>query len=62
MGGISDVARDPLSLTGGGTFMMLGAGAGGGISSSPSRFASMACNADLGGPVKKENNYITARK
>lgn len=52
IGGISDVARVPLSLTGGGTLIIAGEGAGWGISSSPSRFASMACNADLGGPAE----------
>ena len=55
IGGISAAAREPTSLTGGGTFMMGGAGVdGGGISSSPSRFASMACRTDFVGPVSKK--------
>ena len=56
MGGISDVAREPLSLTGGGMFMMGGAGAECGISSSPSRFASMAWSTDFVGPMINEKN------
>ena len=53
MGGISEVAREPLSRTGGGTLITGGAGVDDAPSSSPPRFANMACNVDRGGPTKK---------